>query len=366
MRKVVLVGGGHAHVYILKQLRKNKWANTQIAFISPDRYQYYSGMFSGYVEGRYNIDDIRIDLARLCAAANIRFVEASVVRVDPGEQKLVTSMGERMHYDVISFDIGSKIANTDVPGVQEHATFIKPNYLIAKLKEDFLSKSKERLVVTGGGSSGVEISFSLQAHRKRLGFNQPVTLISKGPLLENASSQVTRHIITEIVQKKGIHLIQQDRVISVYKDHLELQSGKTVAYDQLIWLAGPAAPPLFRASGFKTDHQGYLLVNHHLQSVTHENVFGAGDCISIQPYPSLHKAGVYAVREAPVLWANLGRYLSGASLKPYTPQSHYLSILSTGDGEAFLLYRGLSFHGSWCWRLKHAIDRSFMKKYKRW
>jgi pyridine nucleotide-disulfide oxidoreductase family protein len=361
MRKVVLVGGGHAHVYILKQLQKNKWTNAHVVLISPNRYQYYSGMFSGYLEGRYETEEIRIDLARLCAAASVRFVEASVVSVDPGQQELVTSTGQRLDYDVISFDIGSHIANTDIPGVLDHATFIKPNYLIPSLKDVFLTK--ERLVVAGGGASGIEIALSLQARRKRLGFKQSVTLISKGPLLEHASRQVTRHM-TEIVHKKGIHLIQHDPVVSVCKDHLELQSGKTVSYDQLIWLTGPAAPPLFQKSGFPTDSQGYMLVNHCLQCVTYENVFGAGDCISIKPYPWLHKAGVYAVREAPVLWTNLGRYLSGTALKPYIPQSDYLSILSTGDGEAFLLYRGLSFHGGWCWRLKHAIDTSFMKKYK--
>jgi pyridine nucleotide-disulfide oxidoreductase family protein len=356
MKNVVLVGGGHAHVYILKQLQFGKWSETQVTLISPDRYQYYSGMFSGYVEGYYGLKEIRIDLAKLCQAANINFIKDSVDRVHPEQQEIVTSNGTRMKYDAISFNIGSHIANTNIPGVQDYAVLIKPNQLISGLKD--LSLSNERLVVVGGGASGFEISLALQASRSSLGLTHPVTLISAGHLMKYTGKQGSRKA-EKIVRSKGINLIQNSAVISVLENRLELQSGDTISYDGLVWLTGPAAPPLFRTSGLPTDSKGYLSVNDNLQSVAYENIFGAGDCIAL----NLPKAGVYAVREAPILLSNLERYLSGSRLRKYRPQSQYLSILSTGEGEAVLLYRGLSFHGRWCFRLKRYIDSSFVRKY---
>ncbi|WP_167747233.1 FAD-dependent oxidoreductase [Cohnella luojiensis] len=358
---MILVGGGHAHLYVLKQLQLGGWPDTRVTLISLDRYQYYSSMFSSYVEGRYGLEDIRIDLPRLCDAVKIDFLNDSVETVDPERQEIVTSNGVRMNYDLISFNIGSRIANTSISGVEEYAALIKPNYLISALKNSSLKK--ERLVVVGGGASGIEMSLSLQTNRKGLGLKDPVTLISKGPLLEHAGRRVTRQI-TGIVQNKGIHLIQNDPVISVHRNRVDLQSGHTVAYDELLWLTGPAAPSIFRKSRLSTDAQGYLLVNDNLQSVVYENMFGVGDCVSLQTYPFLHKAGVYAVREAPILWSNMERFLSGGKLNKYRPQSKYLSILSTGEGEALLLYRGISIHGKWCWRLKQYIDSSFIRKYQ--
>jgi NADH dehydrogenase FAD-containing subunit len=161
---------------------------------------------------------------------------------------------------------------------------IKPNYLISALKDSSLKK--ERLVVVGGGASGIEMSLSLQAHRKDLGFKHPVTLISKGPLLGQAGRRVTRKI-TGIVQNKGIHLMENDPVISVHMNRVDLQSGHTVDYDQLLWLAGPAAPPIFRKSVMPTDAEGYLLVNDYLQSVVYENMFGVGDCIRTYPFKGI-------------------------------------------------------------------------------
>lgn len=75
------------------------------------------------------------------------------------------------------------------------------------------------------------------------------------------------------------------------------------------------------------------------------------------------KAGVYAVREGPILWGNMARMLDGRPLRPYRPQSRFLRLLNTGDGRAIGEYRGFTFEGRWCWRLKDAIDRRFMDQF---
>lgn len=360
MKKLVLVGGGHAHLHVLKELRHTQMPDVQVTLISADRYQYYSGMFSGYVEGLYGLDDIRIDLVRLCEAANIEYIQDRIEKIDPDGQEVFLSQGVRLGYDVISFNVGSLTANTTIPGVDEHALLIKPNHMISRIND--ISLTNGHLVVVGGGASGVEISLSLQAKRKAFGHQTPVTLISSGRLMEGAGKRVSTKI-KEIIHNKGIRLIQNDPVVAINGDKLHLQSGNTAGYDQLIWLTGPAAQALFRNSGIPVDRNGYMLVTDNLASAAYPNIFGAGDCITLKSNPSLHKAGVYAVREAPILWLNLQSYLSNRQLQSYRPQSRYLSILSTGEEEALLLYGGKAFHGKWCWRLKRRIDQAFIQRY---
>lgn len=140
MKHLILVGGGHAHVYILKQLQHHRCPDTRITLISPDRYQYYSGMFSGYMEGKYELDEIQIDLLQLCERANIDFIEDSALSLDHEKQEILPSTGIRIHYDFISFNIGSQSASDSIPGLQELGALIKPNFRVPMIKDGLADK----------------------------------------------------------------------------------------------------------------------------------------------------------------------------------------------------------------------------------
>lgn len=362
MKHVVLVGGGHAHVHVLKRMQQERWPQAQVTLISPNRYQYYSGMFSGYVEGVYGLEDIRIDLVQLCQQAKVTFIEDTVNKVVASQNEVWMASGTRMAYDVISFNVGSYLADYQIPGVLKYATMIKPNSHFTDVFD--VDATPTRWVVVGGGASGFELSLALQARGKRSTAGQSsIMLISSGELLEGKGEIISRKA-EEIVRHKKINLRLNEAVVSVQPSDITLASGAKIAYDRLIWLAGPQASPIFRNSGMMVDNSGYLLVNDYLQSIEHANVFGAGDCIAMSMYPTLDKAGVYAVREAPILYENLLRYLSDIPLRKYKPQAHYLSILSAGEGEALLLYRGICMYGKWCFHLKRHIDTTFIRNYQ--
>src|SRR5690606_10926916 len=129
-----------------------------------------------------------------------------------------------------------------------------------------------------------------------------------------------------------------ERIESVDEHSVSTQSGRTYPQSDLLWLTGPKSPGFFKRSGLTTDAGGFLLVNDSLQSLSHPDLFGAGDCIAIDRYPALAKNGVYAVRQGSVLWNNLRNQLGGKQLAVFTPQKNFLSLLSTGGGEAFLMY----------------------------
>ena len=359
--KLLLVGGGHGHVYVLKQLQKMSWPHVEVALLSPSRFQYYSGMFAGFVEGLYSLEQIRIDLAKLASRAGIKWVPGSAVKIDPHLQIVFTDQGETLDYDMVSFDIGSLTSGEEISGVAEYAEVIKPTHVLPQVLQRLATPNK--IVVVGGGASGIELSLAIHARRRKDGQPACVKLVSAGHLLHDYGGSVSEKT-ANIIRSKGVDLCLNCRVKTVEPHYLVTASGNRIPFDAIIWLAGPRAHSVFRESGLGVDEQGYLMVNPTLQAIDFPNIFGIGDCISIAGYPQLAKAGVYAVRESPILWHNILSYTLEKTPRIYHPQVDFLSILSTGGQQALLLYKGTAWHGKWVWRLKKQIDTSFMRKYQ--
>jgi pyridine nucleotide-disulfide oxidoreductase family protein len=359
---LVLVGGGHAHLHVLHDLIRNPIPNTQVIVISISRYQYYSGMFASYLEGVDSLEAIRVDLLALCEKAACDWLEDEVVEIDAEAQTVQSAKGQTIHYDCISFNIGSTSNSFHVPGVAQYAQWIKPNDKLPQLTETI--KNQQHIMIVGGGASGVELSASIASSRAKKGWTNPqITLVHSGRLMSNHPQTVASRL-SAILENKGIALVSGEQVTEVREHEVVLGTGKRIEYDGLIWLTGPAAPEIFRRSRLPVDQYGYLNVNDQLQTEPYPMIFGAGDCVSMQSAPWVHKSGVYAVRQAPILSKNLRRYLNGQPLLDYIPQKHYLAILSLGNHAALLIYHRWAIHATWCWTLKRWIDTRFIKKYQ--
>ncbi|MGL4552898.1 MAG: selenide, water dikinase SelD, partial [Gemmataceae bacterium] len=130
--------------------------------------------------------------------------------------------------------------------------------------------------------------------------------------------------------------------------------------DAVLWATDAAPPPLLAASGLRLNAAGFLLARPTLQSVSHPDVFGTGDCVSFPAYPALAKSGVHAVRQGGVLFDNVIRFLREQPLRPFRPQWLTLSLLNTADGEAILSYGPLALKSGWARRWKDRIDRRWV------
>lgn len=359
MKNLVLVGGGHAHLHCLEQLKSDFPKNCCILLISPSCFQYYSGMFSGYAEGVYGLDDIRIKLKNLCEKVGVSFVADAIIAVDPLAKELTGADGTVYPYDLVSFDIGSQ---TDVPeAVEEYSSAIKPNY---RFPEQLLRiRDTAHPVIIGGGASGVELAFSILAWRKQCKLPLNVALFSSASLLHSQGGTASKKI-EAIAKRKALPFFTGVSVQSIDEISVAASDGRTYPHSGVLWLTGPKSAASFSLSGLATDAGGFLLVNDNLQSIMHPDIFGAGDCVTIDRYPLLAKNGVYAVRQGPVLWKNLLNRLSADRLVPFVPQKRFVSILSTGESEAFLTYGKRSLHGRIPWKIKQRIDRKFMKRYQ--
>jgi selenide,water dikinase len=145
---------------------------------------------------------------------------------------------------------------------------------------------------------------------------------------------------------------------------VHLADGARVPSALTVWVTGAAAPSWIGASGLPVDGDGFLCVDATLRAVDGRAVWGAGDCVALAGAPWVPKAGVYAVRQAPVLAHNLRAAVDGGRARRYRPQRHFLAALDTADGRAFVRRRGLVAHGRWALALKDWIDERFVRRYQ--
>ena len=362
-RDLVLVGGGHAHALVLRSLAMKPVAGLRLTLVSPAAFTPYSGMLPGLLAGHYGFEETHIDLARLCQWGGIRFLADTVTGLDPESRHLQCADRGRVSYDMLSIDIGSQPELDSVPGAREHAVPVKP---VAGLwarwselqEEEHLGK--QRIAVVGGGAGSVEVILAI-AHRLREKRPNLCLYCGADEVLPGYPPSA-RRVVERRLRDYAIELRCGARVARVSEGRLELEGGGEAPFDSLIWCTGAAAAPWVAQSGLPVDERGFMVVEDTLQSTAYPEVFGAGD-IAVQHRHPRPKAGVYAVRQGPVLADNLRALALGRPLREHRPQSRFLSLLSLGDQSAVAERHGFSISGAWVWRWKDRIDREFMERF---
>ncbi len=369
MKRFVLVGGGHAHVYVLDSFARRPVPDLEITLVSPFERHHYSGMVPGYLRGAYTDDDLTIDLPTICRAANARFIQAYADVID-GPNHVVEVGSERVSFDLASVDVGSEAAHLDVPGARDHAWTLRPMTRVAALRErlDFLLQQRAdgplAMCVVGAGAAGVEVVLALEERTRRAGRTPRVTLFNAGNSILPDYTDALRERADRILHQRGIGIATGRRVEQVEADAVVDSAGERTGSDLTVWLTGAAPPAILQRSALPKDAQGFFMVDATLRSADGEPIWGAGDCIGIEGLPPLAKAGVYAVRESPIVDRNIRAWLSNGSPTRYDPQESFLALLNTADGKALMRWKGIVSHSRWAWWLKDWIDRGFMKKYK--
>jgi selenide,water dikinase len=341
--------------------------DVDLVLVTPSAQQWYSGMIPGYLEGRYEADDLRIDLAALARCAGARLVVNAAETVSAAERVVIVG-GERIAFDVCSLDVGAGMAGAEIPGMREHAVTLRPLERAVQLRnrvESLIAGDRSPLTVAivGGGSAGVEVAFALQARLTRSGHGGRVMIVDGAPEVLPGESPRMRRRATALLRERGIGLVLGAAVARVEADMLVLASGASVPADLIVWATGAAAPPLVAASDLPRDDAGYLLVDRKLRAVGGLPVWGAGDGVSIAKRPRLARSGVQAVRQGRVLLHNLRAALGSGRARRYRPRDVALALLGTSDGRALLRRGRFQWHSRWAWRLKERIDRRFVAQF---
>ncbi|MEM7051302.1 MAG: selenide, water dikinase SelD [Acidobacteriota bacterium] len=371
-RELVLVGGGHSHVQVLRRLAMEPLPETHVTVVLDVPIAVYSGMVPGFVAGQYRAEELEIDVVPLARRAQARVILSPATGVDPGEKRIHLADRPSIPYDIASFDIGSTVAGLELPGIREHALPTRPIARLVRRVEALVERIQQRpvgepyrVVVVGGGAGGVELVFALW---QRLGAKDDPSLelaLVQGAdrVLPGAPAGLVRRVLRHAAER-GIAVHTGRRVKAADAERVTFEDDSEMPCDALVWVAGAVSQDLFDSSGLACDDRGFALIRPTLQVKGYDDLFAVGDCATLEDFPQTPKAGVYAVRQGPYLSDNLRAHVVGEPLQPYRPQSDFLSLLNLGDGVALGAKWGLSFEGRWVMNLKDRIDRRFMERFQ--
>ena len=372
MKNVVLVGGGHTHIQVLESFDQEPPPPCNLTLIVDRPIAVYSGMVPGYIAQQYRAEELEIDAEAWARRVGAEVVVDRAVRVDPGRREIEVESGEAVPYDIASFDIGSTIAALELPGVREHAIPTRPiavfNERVGEVAERARARGSAqpfRVVVVGAGAAGVEVAFTSQ-HRLERETEAPVKvqILEAGPRILPGYSRSLVRLVERRAARRGIELRCDAQVLAAEADGVKLADDEHVPSDALFWVTGAVSHPLFRDSGLPTDDRGFVLVRSTLQFEMHDDLFACGDCATLIEHPDTPKAGVYAVRQGPIITANLRAALTGQPLTTYTPQGDFLMLMNLGDGTALGTKWGFAVGGRWVMRLKDSIDKRFVRRFQ--
>lgn len=355
VKDVVLVGGGHSHALLLRKWGMSPVPGARLTVINPAPTAPYTGMLPGFVAGHYGRDELEIDLVRLARFAGARIILGMVTAIDRNAKTLTVQGRPPIPYDIASIDIGITSAMPEIPGFMEHGIAAKPLGPFAA-RWDAFRKVGGPVAVIGGGVAGVELAMAM-AHA--LGSKGSVSVIDASSALEDLSAPTRERLLGEL-GTQNITLEENARVASVASDHVTLQDGRTLKAALTVGAAGARPFPWLADIGLDLK-DGYISVDAQLRALSDPSIYAVGDCAHLSHAPR-PKAGVFAVRAAPVLTHNIRADLIGGQRKAFTPQAHYLKLVSLGRKAALADKWNRSFQSNWAWDWKDRIDRKFMDR----
>lgn len=374
LKDVVLVGGGHAHVQVLKAFGMNLMPGVRLTLVARELETPYSGMLPGLIAGHYTFGQCHIDLAPLARFAGARLVHAEATGLDLDAGAVLFGDRPPLAFDLVSLDTGITPSLAQIRGAEEHAVPVKPIGRFLERWAEVEARALDapeglRLVVVGTGAGGVELLLAAQhglgkrlAERGRDPSALGWTLIGKGGLLPAYPSAVALAFL-RVLAERGVTVLADVGAASIEADRVVCGDGRVVPAD-VVLLVTAAAPPAWLAStGLPLDPSGFLAVDATLRSTGDPRVFAAGDVAAVLPHPR-PKAGVFAVRQGPPLTRNLRRAAQGQTPHPFRPQRKYLSLISTGDRYAVASRGRWALKGAWLWPVKDWIDRRFVRRFQ--
>ena len=371
-RDVVLIGAGHTNMHVVRMFRMGPLPDVRLTIVNPYSRATYSGMLPGNLAGLYTARDMEIDLYRLAVPSGIRLIVDEAVALDAEKRQVSFRDRPPIRFDIASIGVGSVPGGYDNWCGESCFLPIKPmatfrdrlqKRLVECERDDGQDREALNAVVVGAGAAGTEIAFCLQTFLETQNRSAQITVIDGGPaILRGYEAKTVKRVMAQF-SRRGISVRLNTRVVSVRDSAVEFCDGTCQAADIVLWATAASPPPLLNHVNLPRSADGFLAARPTLQTTADCPVFVVGDSAALIDSP-VPKAGVFAVREGPVLWQNIRNMLKGEVLRTYRQQDGFLSLLADGKRGAFVDFQGMSGYGRWAWRLKNHIDRRFMRMYQ--
>lgn len=363
VKSVLLIGGGHAMMPVVRHLREHIPDSVQVSLVSDHPYLYYSGMVPEYLGGVYEENQVRLDLESLCERHGIGWELGRVVGIDTKRMTVALSDGRTLNADIFAFDVGSV-----TPGVSggEHDIVAKPLHYIRRLADDvndlILNEREGSIAIVGGGAAGVEVALNVANRIRKTELDQQLRLhLYEGSerVLPTFKSSLSADVLQQLIEA-GVQVELKSRPHKVSNNVLSTPLGER-EYKTILWATGTRGPHFFEQAELLTDSRGFVHTDRYLRVLGRKDIFVAGDSALVEGYEKLERIGVHAVKQGPVLLKNLVARINGRepthTFKPY-PISPI--IISTGTRAAWWVAGRFWFRNSMALGLKHHIDRKWI------
>jgi pyridine nucleotide-disulfide oxidoreductase family protein len=363
-RRLVLAGGGHAHLAVLVALAREPLRDVEVTLVTPAPEHAYSGMLPGWISGHYARPEIEIDLESLARRANVALLRGCIDAVDAARRGVAVPGQPPLQYEVLSLDVGSEIDTSWAQALGDRLLPLRPLAGFLERWPGVLARAREqpgfRLAVVGAGAAGIEVVLAARYAFDREGIDGAVCLVAPRDRFLAGHAPGVRRRAAEWMRRAGVALHEGQAVGT--REGLRLSDGRTLGFDCVVAATGAAPPGWLARSGLRLDSGGYVAVDACHRSVSHGDVFAAGDVCS-RADPHFARSGVHAVRAGPVLAANLAAALRGGRLREYRPRRRSLYLLACGPRNAIVSWGQLSAGGRWAWWWKDRIDRGFVGRH---
>lgn len=365
MARIVLLGAGHAQLYVLKHFaecrNKNLFNEHDFTLISPSSVQYYSGMLPGVIAGHYALGDCQIDVSVWAERAGAVFIQDTVIHLDADNKCIQMLSGIALHYDFLSICTGSETDLSDFNGGSSVLIPFKPIEAFLHSWSRCIASPPRSIAVLGGGAGGFELVCAIQTCLQQHSIETQVKWVVGNRGLLSDFPKGLQIKAASLVSRLNIQIIQ-DRATVKQNEPLLNKSGHVLDAEVIVVATGPSSPKWLQSSGLQLS-SGYIVVDEYHRSLSHSSIVAAGD-VCHRNAAHWKRSGVYAVRAGPYLAKNLEAMLLNQSLKPYLPQKRALYLLSCGRKVAFASWGRGYWHASWLWELKSWIDRSYIQSFR--
>jgi NADH dehydrogenase FAD-containing subunit len=220
----------------------------------------------------------RHGLTGMFAGTGIRLRVARVTAVDAGQRTVTVTDdagADRIPYDTLLYTLGSTVGDRGVPGVAEHAFDVAGEPAALRLRRRLAELGDGRTVlVVGGNLTGIEAATEIAEARPGL----RVTLVTSGELGGRLGGPARRHL-RRAFDRFGITVHEHTTVTRVGEAGAGTADGTAFAADVTVWAAGFAAHPFAAAGGLRVEADGRITVDRLLRSVSHPDVYAAGDSV---------------------------------------------------------------------------------------
>jgi NADH dehydrogenase FAD-containing subunit len=346
-KELVIAGGGHASLPLIKMGHHWKKKNLSITLASAEPYLVYSGALPQFMGGFYEWDQTAIDLHQLCERYGVKFIRGRVDSIDHQNQTITTQTGDTLKYDLLVVNVG---ASTRHQPADENIYPVKPMSKLLILKGKIESGEVNNILIQGGGAAGTELALNLTHPGCNHRCSITITEISSR-LLSDFPVRAS-DITTAELEKRGVRILTGESAYTADQS----------AFDAVILATGNKPESVNLRHSLPAGNENRILTHASLLVKGTRNIFAAGDTADVDG-SALRQIGVHAVKQGVTLRNNIEALIDGNTLESFSPYPVNPLIFSNGPDHAILTVRRFCWAGRFPAILKYMLDMHWLEKY---